>query len=55
MPKVVWVDMDKLNLGEGASIQKFNLATHADASGQIADKFQPTAPPSFIKAGEQVN
>jgi len=55
MPNVVWVDMDKLNLDEGASAQKFNLATHSDASGQIADKFQPTEPPAFIEAGAKVN
>jgi choloylglycine hydrolase len=55
MPNVVWVDMDKLNLDEGASAQKFNLATHFDASGQVADKFQPTEPPAFIEAGAKVN
>ena len=55
MPNVVWVDMDKLNLNEGASAQKFNLATHFDASGQVADKFQPTQPPAFIEAGARVN
>ena len=55
MPNVVWVDMDKLNLDEGASAQKFNLATHLDASGQVADKFQPTEPPAFIEAGAKVN
>jgi len=55
MPNVVWVDMDKLKLDEGASAQKFNLATHFDASGQVADKFQPTEPPAFIEAGAKVN
>jgi choloylglycine hydrolase len=55
MPNVVWVDIDKLNLDEGASAQKFNLATHSDASGQVADKFQPTQPPAFIEAGARVN
>ena len=55
MPNVVWVDMDKLNLGEGASIQKFNLATHSDASGQVADMFNPTEPSTFIEAGAKVN
>ncbi|MGD2025545.1 MAG: linear amide C-N hydrolase [Methyloceanibacter sp.] len=55
MPNVVWVDMDKLNLDEGASVQKFNLETHADASGQVADKFHPTEPPAFTEAGVQVN
>ncbi|MGD8480868.1 MAG: linear amide C-N hydrolase, partial [Methyloceanibacter sp.] len=55
MPNVVWVDLDKLNLEKGASIQKFNLAAHFDASGQVADKFQPTEPPAFIEAGARVN
>jgi penicillin V acylase-like amidase (Ntn superfamily) len=55
MPNVVWVDLDKLNLEKGASIQKFNLATHFDASGQVVDKFQPTEPPAFIEAGARVN
>jgi len=55
MPNVVWVDLDKLNLEEGASIQKFNLAAHADASGQIADQFNPTEPPAFLEAGAKAN
>jgi hypothetical protein len=50
----VWVDLDKLNLDEGASAQKFNLATHFDASGQVADKFGPTKPVEFIPAGKLV-
>ena len=54
MPNVVWVDMDKLNMDEGASVQKFNLATHFDASGQVADKFGPTKPVEFIPAGKLV-
>ena len=55
MPNVVWVDMDKLNLDEGASTQKFNLDTHSDVSGHVADMFSPTEPPAFIEAGKQVN
>ena len=55
MPNEVWVDLDKLNLEEGASAQKFNLATHSDASGQVADMFNPTEPPAFLEAGAKAN
>ena len=55
MPNVVWVDLDKLNLEEGASARKFNLATHSDASGQVADMFNPTEPPAFLEAGAKAN
>ncbi len=33
MPNVVWVDLDKLDLKEGASAQMFNLASDLNASG----------------------
>lgn len=49
MPNVVWVDLDKLNLEEGASAQKFNLATHSDASGQVADMLTRRNPRRFSK------
>jgi len=54
MPNVVWVDMNELNLEEGAGIQKFNLASDFEASGQVADKFGPTKAVDFIPAGKLV-
>lgn len=54
MPNVVWIDLDKLNLNEGASNQVFDLATDLDASGEVAGKFQPAEPLQFQKAGTAV-
>lgn len=55
MPNLVWVDLDKLNLNEGAPVQKFGLASHFDAQGQIANRFGPTKPVAFLEAGAKVS
>lgn len=55
MPNLVWLDLEKLDLGPGAPVQKFSLAEHFESSGQVADKFEPTDPVQFLKAGARVN
>jgi len=54
MPNVVWVDLDKLDLNEGAPSQVFDLATDLDASGEVSAHFQPADPPQFQRAGTAV-
>lgn len=54
MPNVVWVDLDKLNLGEGSPILMFDLAKDIEASGEVSGKFKPTDPLVFQKAGTAV-
>ena len=54
MPNVVWVDLDKLDLKEGASVQIFNLASDLNASGEVSARFKPVEPLQFQQAGTAV-
>lgn len=54
MPNVVWIDLDKLNLNEGAPVQAFDMASDIDASGEVSGKFRPTKPVDFYKEGSTV-
>ena len=54
IPNVVWMNLDKLNLDEGASVQMFDLAGDFEASGEVSGKFRPTKPIEFQKAGTAV-
>jgi hypothetical protein len=54
MPNVVWIDLDKLNLDEGAPVQMFDLAADLEASGEVSGKFKPTDPFAFQKAGTAI-
>ena len=54
MPNVVWIDLDKLNLKEGAPVQVFDMASDIDASGEVSGKFRPTTPVDFYKEGSTV-
>lgn len=55
MPKVVWIDLDKLNLEEGAPIQAFDMASDMNASGEVSGKFRPTKPIHFYKEGSTLD
>ncbi|MDH3959974.1 MAG: linear amide C-N hydrolase [Desulfuromonadales bacterium] len=54
MPNVVWIDLDKLSLNEGAPVQAFDLAADLEASGQISDKFSDVKPFEFQTGGTVV-
>lgn len=54
MPNVVWIDLDKLNLKEGAPVQVFDMASDIDASGEVSGKFRPTQPVDFYQEGSTV-
>jgi choloylglycine hydrolase len=54
MPNVVWIDLNKLDLEEGAPTQVFDLAADLSASGEVSGKFQPAEPLQFQKAGTAV-
>lgn len=54
MPNVVWVDLDKLDLGEGASQQVFDLAKDFEAAGEVSGRFKNCDPLTFQKAGTAV-
>ncbi|MDH3924323.1 MAG: linear amide C-N hydrolase [Xanthomonadales bacterium] len=54
MPNVVWIDLEKLNLKEGAPIQEFDMVSDLEASGEVSGKFRPAKPFEFIKAGATV-
>ncbi|WP_108682947.1 linear amide C-N hydrolase [Methyloceanibacter sp. wino2] len=54
MPNVVWIDLAKLNLEEGAPAQMFDLATDIEASGEVSGKFKPADPFAFQKAATSV-
>ena len=51
MPNVIWVDLDKLDLSEGAPALMFDLADDFVASGEVSARFQPTEPIEFLEAG----
>ena len=50
MPNLVWMDLENLNLGEGASEQLFDLDGYFEAAGDVAGKFKPAAPLVFQQA-----
>ena len=54
MPNVVWIDLDKLNLSEGAPVRLFDLATDLEASGEVSAKFKPADPLVFQEADTAV-
>jgi len=54
MPNVVWIDLDNLNLKEGAPVQMFDLASDIEASGEVSGEFKPAKPLEFQKAGTAV-
>lgn len=54
MPNVVWVDLDRLNFAEGASVQTFDLASDIGAAGEVSGLFRATEPFLFQKAGTTV-
>jgi penicillin V acylase-like amidase (Ntn superfamily) len=51
MPNVVWMDLDKLDLREGAPIQVFDMASDLEASGNVSNKFVPAKAFEFVEAG----
>jgi choloylglycine hydrolase len=53
-PNVVWIDLDDLNLEEGAPIQAFDLASDLEASGEVSDKFNAAKPFEFQAEGTVV-
>ena len=55
MPNVVWIDLDKLNLKEGAPVQVFDMAKDISASGEVSGKFRPTKPFDFYKEGSTLD
>lgn len=54
MPNVIWVNLDNLDLSEGASVRMFNLAVDMEAAGEVSSKFQPAEPLEFQKANTEV-
>lgn len=54
MPNVVWIDLEKLNLKEGAPVQMFDLASDLEAAGEVSAKFNSGHPIEFQKAGTAV-
>lgn len=54
MPNVVWIDLEKLNLGEGAPVQMFDLAADLEAAGEVSSKFHAAPSPEFQMAGTAV-
>lgn len=54
MPNVVWVDLAKLDLSKGASVQMFNLASDPNASGEVSERFKPVESLEFQQAGTAV-
>lgn len=54
MPNVVWIDLANLNFSQGAPVQMFDLASDLEAAGEVAQKFQPTDPVHYQKAGTAV-
>lgn len=51
MPNVVWVDLDKFDLREGAPTMTFDLAYDNEASGEVSGRFKATDPVNFLEAG----
>ena len=54
IPNVVWMNLDKLNHYEGASVQMFDLTGDFEAAREISGKFKTTKPIEFQKAGTAV-
>ncbi len=47
-PTIFWVDLDKLNLAEGAKPMKLDLAGHPVIAGEASGKFAPAEPFKFL-------
>lgn len=47
-PAVFWVDLEKLNLKEGAKPTKLDLSGNPILSGEVSSKFTPTEPFPFL-------
>ncbi|WP_460805002.1 linear amide C-N hydrolase [Microbulbifer agarilyticus] len=54
LPNVVWIDMDKLDLSEGAPVLMFDLAEDLEAAGEVSGKFKPAESVTFQQAGTVV-
>ncbi len=54
MPNVVWVGLSDLDLKEGAPIQKFEMASDLEASGDVSRRFRPAKPFEFQAADSTV-
>jgi choloylglycine hydrolase len=54
MPNLVWMDLAKLNLKEGAPIQVFDMASDLEASGEVSGRFSTAKPFEFQAEGTVV-
>ncbi len=50
MPNVVWIDLDNLDLSDGAPIRAYDFARDLEASGEVSGRFQPSEALDFLKA-----
>jgi len=55
MPNVVWTDLSKLDLKQGAPVLMFDMASDPQASGEVSGKFRPAKPVEFQKPGTTVD
>jgi len=54
MPNVIWIDLDKVDLSKGASIQTFDLKSDIGAGGEVSGKFTPSKQIAFQMGGTTV-
>ena len=55
MPSLVWVDLEKMDLSEGAPVMMFDPGGDLEAAGDISRRFHQQKPPEFQKAGTAVS
>ena len=47
-PGLFWVDLDKLDLSEGAEPKKLDLTSFPILAGQVSGSFEPANPFKFL-------
>ena len=54
-PTVVWIDLHKLNLEEGAPSARFDLKKDICATGEVSDRFNPAKELTWLRGGSLLN
>ncbi len=52
---MVWLDLFRLNLKEGAPITMFDLEKDIRATGEVSDRFNPATELAWLRGGSVLN
>ena len=54
-PSVVWIDLEDLDLSEGAPVQMYDLKSDLQAAGDVSDRFKPSREINWLEGGAVLN